>query len=122
MFSRSENKRFEPYLDRIYGYALAMSRDGEVAAELVQDCVLRVLKARNIPCDEDAYRSWLFTIVRNLWRDHLRSTKRQQHVEPNVEGNWFADLSPVGGPTLGPYKLRSEALQAEKEYLNDRLA
>ncbi len=82
MFLGEKKQRFEHYLGRLHGYAVAMSRDSEVAADLVQDCVVRVLKARKIPVDEAAYRAWLFTIVRNLWRDHLRSTKRLQLVEP----------------------------------------
>ena len=82
MFFRKKTQRFETYLDRLFGYALAMSRDKELAADLVQDCVLRVMKARNIPKDEAAYRSWLFTIIRNLWFDYLRSSKRHALVEP----------------------------------------
>lgn len=42
---------------------------------------------------------------------------RASHVEPDAEGRWYADLSPVGGPTLGPFDVRSEALDAEREWL-----
>jgi len=43
---------------------------------------------------------------------------RASHVEPNPSGaGWIADMSPVAGPTLGPFHLRSEALAAEVEYL-----
>jgi len=42
---------------------------------------------------------------------------RASHVEPNQNGSWTADLSPVGGPILGPYPLRSEALAAERRWL-----
>ena len=46
--------------------------------------------------------------------------KRGSHVEPNEEGNkWSADLSPVGGPVLGPFDNRSDALQAEVAWLHD---
>jgi len=43
--------------------------------------------------------------------------RRASHVEPDESGRWFADLSPVGGPTLGPYGKRSAALEAEVEWL-----
>jgi len=43
---------------------------------------------------------------------------RGSHVEPTSEGQWTADLSPVGGPTLGPYPLRSDALGAEVAWLS----
>ncbi|MEQ8786545.1 MAG: hypothetical protein RIC55_09610 [Pirellulaceae bacterium] len=43
--------------------------------------------------------------------------ERASHVEPNPDGTWSADLSPVGGPTLGPFGLRSRALDAEVAWL-----
>ena len=43
--------------------------------------------------------------------------RRASHVEPTTEGRWTADLSPVGGPMLGPFALRSEALDAEQQWL-----
>ena len=42
---------------------------------------------------------------------------RASHVEPDDEGRWYADLRPVGGPVLGPYPLRSQALEAEVAWL-----
>ena len=45
------------------------------------------------------------------------SIQRASHVEPDIEGKWWADLSPVGGPDLGPFTLRSEALDAEQAWL-----
>lgn len=45
------------------------------------------------------------------------SITRASHVEPDPQGQWVADLSPVGGPRLGPHPLRSEALAAERKWL-----
>ena len=42
---------------------------------------------------------------------------RASHVEPDAAGRWHADLSPVCGPTLGPYAARSDALAAEAAWL-----
>lgn len=47
-------------------------------------------------------------------------TQRVSHVEPSA-GGWTADLSPVNGPVLGPYKLRQEALDAEVAWLKQNL-
>lgn len=43
-------------------------------------------------------------------------TQRASHVEP-VGSDWFADLSPIGGPLLGPFRLRESALQAEVAWI-----
>ena len=46
--------------------------------------------------------------------------RRGSHVEPTADGNWLADLAPVGGPVLGPFANRSRALQAERTWLENR--
>jgi hypothetical protein len=42
---------------------------------------------------------------------------RASHVEPDAHGQWFADLSPVHGPCIGPFHKRYEALAAERRWL-----
>jgi hypothetical protein len=42
---------------------------------------------------------------------------RASNVEPDEQGRWWADMSPMGGPVLGPYIRRSEALRAEYDWL-----
>ena len=42
---------------------------------------------------------------------------RASHVEPIADGRWTADLTPVGGPVLGPFPSRSQALAAERRWL-----
>jgi hypothetical protein len=47
------------------------------------------------------------------------SIQRASCVEPDQHGKWLADLSPLNGPTLGPFTCRSAALQAEQAWLGD---
>ena len=62
--------------------------------------------------------------IRFLWDDALApllelgesGIARASHVEPQG-ALWFADLHPSGGPRLGPFALRGEALQAERDWL-----
>lgn len=44
---------------------------------------------------------------------------RASHVEPGSDGQWWADLSPVDGPKLGPFGRRSQALDAEVAWLEN---
>jgi hypothetical protein len=45
------------------------------------------------------------------------SISRGSFVEPTADGQWLADLAPAQGPALGPFPLRSQALQAERDWL-----
>ena len=45
--------------------------------------------------------------------------RRASHVEPDEYGQWWADLSPVGGPMLGPFPSRTPALDAELAWLEE---
>lgn len=63
--------------------------------------------------------------LRFIWSDDLvemlelgePNVQRASHVEPTEAGQWMADLYPVGGPVLGPFRLRNDALAAEVEWL-----
>jgi hypothetical protein len=45
--------------------------------------------------------------------------RRLSHVDPDAGGQWWADLSPVQGPLLGPFPRRTEALAAEVAWLEN---
>ena len=47
------------------------------------------------------------------------SIDRGSRVEPTAKGQWTADLSPVDGPVLGPFRCRSDALTAERQWLEE---
>lgn len=46
---------------------------------------------------------------------------RVSHAEPDDEGNWRADLSPIGGPVSPPFALRQDALNWEIAWLEQHL-
>lgn len=48
--------------------------------------------------------------------------RRASFVEPQTDGSWWADLSPVNGPSLGPFDCRSAALGAERAWLEEATA
>ncbi len=62
-----------------------------------------------------------------IWDDSLADLfvlgtgqiRRASHVEPTAGGEWEADLSPVDGPLLGPFRTRKEALEAEVAWLKE---
>jgi len=62
------------------------------------------------------YAEWpdVMRLGRSLGEVRVR---RGGRVEPDGRGAWWADLSPVGGPALGPFPTRSEAVAAEVDWL-----
>jgi hypothetical protein len=66
------------------------------------------------------YDDRLLPVLSGLGRPTIR---RASHVEPVVEDGftigWQADLAPVGGPVLGPFASRREALEAELSWLRE---
>ena len=68
--------------------------------------------------------------LRFVWADSCRdllslgaaTINRASHVEPTKDCRWTADLSPIGGPVLGPFDTREQALLAEIEELERRLS
>jgi hypothetical protein len=50
------------------------------------------------------------------------SITRASHVEPDIDDYWWADMGPSGGPALGPYASRKEALGAERGWLKQLCA
>ena len=48
----------------------------------------------------------------------LLKIERASHVEPGPDGCWWADLSPVNGPLLGPFDRRTAAIRAELQWLS----
>lgn len=46
---------------------------------------------------------------------------RASHVEPAAGGGWTADMGPSGGPVLGPFATRQEALDREVAWLRENV-
>jgi hypothetical protein len=61
----------------------------------------------------------LYSDAINLSALGVLRIERASHVEPDDAGAWWADLMPVAGPTLGPFRQRSMALQAEERWLEE---
>ena len=77
-------------------YARALTRDGDVADDLVQDTLVRALRSEHLFHGGDI-RSWLYTILTNLNRNRLRSLARRPAVAP-IEDDDAVDSS---GPEAG---------------------
>ena len=58
-------------------YARALTRNVDLADDLVQDCLERAIAKRGLFRPTGPVRAWLFTILLNLYRNDLRSSHRR---------------------------------------------
>ena len=77
-------------------YARALTRNPELADDLVQDTLVRALRSEHLFHGGDI-RSWLYTILTNLNRNRLRSLARRPAMQA-IEDNDAPDMT---GPEAG---------------------
>jgi RNA polymerase sigma-70 factor, ECF subfamily len=77
-------------------YARALTRDADIADDLVQDTLVRALRSEHLFHGGEV-RSWLYTILTNLNRNRLRSLARRPVLSP-IEDHDAPDLA---GPETG---------------------
>ena len=77
-------------------YARALTRNAEVADDLVQDTLVRALRSEHLFHTGDI-RSWLYTILTNLNRNRLRSLARRPPIQAFDDEDAFAATGPDSG-------------------------
>ena len=68
------------YIDGLFGYAMVLTRNPAEAADLVQETYVRALKARASLRPGSNVKSWLFTILRNIWLNQLRHKRTAPEI------------------------------------------
>ncbi len=69
-------QKVEAAIPALRRYARALTRDADIADDLVQDTLVRALRSEHL-FQGDEIRSWLYTILTNLNRNRLRSLARR---------------------------------------------
>jgi RNA polymerase sigma-70 factor (ECF subfamily) len=73
--STSEADMLSRHIDGLYSYALALSRNRVDAEDLVQETYVRAIPALRRLRKESNVKSWMFTILRNIWLNQLRQPR-----------------------------------------------
>jgi RNA polymerase sigma-70 factor (ECF subfamily) len=89
-------KNVEATIPALRRYARALTRDSDIADDLVQDTLVRALRSEHLFLGGDV-RSWLYTILTNLNRNRLRSLARRPPLSP-LDDN---DAPDMAGPEAG---------------------
>jgi RNA polymerase sigma-70 factor (ECF subfamily) len=73
--STSEADMLSRHIDGLYSYALALSRNRVDAEDLVQETYVRAIPALRRLRKESNVKSWMFTILRNIWLNQSRQSR-----------------------------------------------
>jgi RNA polymerase sigma-70 factor (ECF subfamily) len=76
-FSAALNEHF----DGLYAYAMVLSRNRTEAEDLVQETCVRAMQAIGRLRPDSNVKSWLFTILRNIWLNQLRQRRTALTIE-----------------------------------------
>jgi RNA polymerase sigma-70 factor (ECF subfamily) len=100
------------YLDGLYSYAMVLTRNHAEAEDLVQETYTRAIQAmRRLRADSNI-KSWLFTILKNIWFNQLRKRRNgPQMIEIDV-GDGVANN--IVEPSKDSHDLYVSKLEAER--------
>jgi RNA polymerase sigma-70 factor (ECF subfamily) len=105
-------ERAADQLDRLFGLALALCGSRPLAEDLVQEAYVRVLARPRLLRGGDEF-SYLARIVRNLFYDHYRRSRRVEWVESFPEDEGPVDPSSDSDPEVVARTRELLALVAE---------
>ncbi|MCL2649104.1 MAG: sigma-70 family RNA polymerase sigma factor [Phycisphaerales bacterium] len=77
----------DAYWQRLFGYALRVTGNAELAQDLVQETFLRIVQRLGKYDDQGKFEAWLFRILVNLVRDHGRSRLRHPTQSTVIESD-----------------------------------
>jgi RNA polymerase sigma-70 factor (ECF subfamily) len=82
-------------------YARALTRNADLADDLVQDCLERAISRPGLFRPTGSLRAWLFTILLNLYRNGLRTSRRR---------GWMVEFDAITEPSIPAPQLGHIAL------------
>ncbi|RYG74377.1 sigma-70 family RNA polymerase sigma factor [Lentibacillus lipolyticus] len=75
---------FEQFQHPLYRYLLQMSRNKQVAEELLQETFYRAMVSLRVD-DVTQAKAWLFKVARNLYIDRTRKRKSEQRMIEQIQ-------------------------------------
>lgn len=72
---------------KVFGYLLKLTLDSQLAADITQDCMLKVIdKVELYDPRLSSFSTWMISIAKHLWlEDCRRNRRRQKYSEQYVE-------------------------------------
>lgn len=80
VYEEMQDTALSCYIDGLFGCAMILTRNPTEAADLVQETYVRALKAKKSLRPSSNVKSWLFTILRNIWLNELRHKRSAPQI------------------------------------------
>jgi RNA polymerase sigma-70 factor, ECF subfamily len=97
-------------------YARALTRNVDLADDLVRDCLERAISRRGLFRPTGPVRAWLFTILLNLHRNAMRNTRRRgEQVDIDSVAEFSTPASQPGHVALAELARAIETLPPEQK-------
>ncbi len=77
-------QRIKACRDRLYRIAFSWCHDAMLADDLAQEALSKAMQKIDQLRNEQALDAWLFTILNNQWREHLRRKKPCEDIDDMV--------------------------------------
>lgn len=105
------------YSDKAYKLCWRIVADNDVAEDLVQEAFLRVLRFRAQFRGDSQFSTWLYTIVRNVCLDHVRTRSRERAAvsEMRFDPTGFDESLSLDTSAMSATKKAFDALRPEQK-------
>jgi RNA polymerase sigma-70 factor (ECF subfamily) len=100
------------YLDGLYSYAMVLTRNHAEAEDLVQETYMRAMQAMRKLRTDSNIKSWLFTILKNIWLNQLRKRRNGPQMVEIEAGDDVANN--IVDPSKNSHDLYVSKLEAEQ--------
>ena len=97
------------HLDGLYSYAMVLTRNHAEAEDLVQETYVRAIQAMGRLRTGSNVKSWLFTILRNIWFNQLRKRRNGPQMVDVEDG-----AANIAEPSSDSYDLYVSKMEAEQ--------
>lgn len=98
MPSPKTSEWYHAVADELLAYAISITRDEDLARDLVQDVLLKLQGGTNLPDEHDAAKRYVFRMLRNQNLDNLRKRKVRSEYLAEAERSSYEQHNMTPNP------------------------
>ena len=116
---------YNTYFHDVYLYMMSLSKSEEISEEITQETFFRAMKSLDKFEGKSSIKTWLFSIARNLFINHIKKQKRFSDDElpvdiPDVKSDFVEKISD-SSEAVSIYKILHNLEEPYKEVFSLRV-